>query len=46
LELQFLSRRLVLEAAERAQARIPYPGDLSKWSERVYPILLKKAQEK
>jgi hypothetical protein len=46
LELQFLSRRLVLEAAERAQARIPYPGDLSKWAERVYPILLKKAQEK
>jgi len=46
LELQFLSRRLVLEAAERAQARIPSPGDLSKWAERVYPILLKKAQEK
>lgn len=46
LELQFLSRRLVLEAAERAQARIPYPGDLSKWAERVYPFLLKKAQEK
>jgi hypothetical protein len=46
LELQLLSRRLVLEVAERAQARIPYPGDLSKWAERVYPILLKKAQEK
>jgi hypothetical protein len=46
LELQFLSRRLVLEAAERSQARIPSPGDLSKWAERIYPILLKKAQEK
>jgi hypothetical protein len=46
LELQFLSRRLVLEAAERVQARIPYPGDLSKWAERIYPILLKNAQEK
>jgi hypothetical protein len=46
LELQFLSRRLVLEAADRAHVRIPYPGDLSKWAERVYPILLKKVQEK
>jgi len=46
LELQFLSRRLVLESAERAQARIPYPGDLSRWAERIYPLLLKKAQEK
>jgi len=46
LELQFLSRRLVLEAAERGGVRIPYPGDLSRWAERVYPVLLKRAQEK
>lgn len=46
LELRFLSRRLVLESAERAQARIPSPGDLSYWAERVYPVLFKKAQEK
>lgn len=45
-EIQFLSRRLVLEAAKRAQTHIPSPGDLSQWAERVNPILLKKAQEK
>ncbi len=46
LEMQFLSRQLVLEAAERAQARIPSPGDLSQWAERVYPILFKNVQQK
>jgi hypothetical protein len=46
LEMEFLARRCVLEAAERVQARIPNQGDLSHWSGKVYAVLMKKAQEK
>jgi hypothetical protein len=43
--LEFLSRRLILEAAERQGAVIPFVGDLSMWSERLYPYLKKRALE-
>ncbi len=45
MELQFLSRRLVLEAADRKGAYIANPGDLSHWSERLYPYLKKRTLE-
>ena len=39
-------QQLVLDLAEEKQVKITYQGDLSKWSERVYPILAKKALDK
>ncbi len=46
LELEFLGRRLLLEAADRKGVYIPDPGYLGKWSERIYPYLKKRTLEK
>lgn len=46
LELEFLSRRLVLEAADRKGVYIPAAGDLSRWAERLHPFLKKRTLEK
>jgi len=46
LELQFAARRLVLLAADDADAVIPLQGDLSHWAASVYAALYKQMRPK
>lgn len=45
LELEFLSRRMVLDVAERDKIVIPAHGDLSYLADKLLPILMKKSRE-
>jgi|WetSurMetagenome_2_1015567.scaffolds.fasta_scaffold261128_1 hypothetical protein len=46
IELQFLARRIVIEAAEREKAKIPSQGDLSALSNPVFSWLYDLARKK
>jgi hypothetical protein len=44
LELEFLARRLLLDAAERHEIILLSRGQLTNWSQRIYFVLLKKTR--